>query len=102
MPELVDHLAQLTAFRDREALDVTLASALHEVLHPLSVAILRKIGEPGDERWSMRARLGIGEVAATSDSAWIDVDSELAMLLDESASEAAGTRGASSTVMCCG
>ena len=30
--------------------------------------------------------------------AWIDVDSELAMLLDESASEVAGTRGASSTV----
>ena len=30
--------------------------------------------------------------------AWIDVDSELAVLLDESASEVAGTRGATSNV----
>lgn len=31
--------------------------------------------------------------------AWIDVDSELAMLLDESVSEAAGTRGATSSAV---
>jgi hypothetical protein len=31
--------------------------------------------------------------------AWIDVDSELAMLLDESATEAAGTRGATSSAV---
>ena len=73
MTELVDHLARLTGFRDREVLDVTLAGAIREMLQPISVAIYRKVGEPGDERWVTRARLGGDEVAATSDSAWISL-----------------------------
>lgn len=73
MSELVDHLARLTGFRDREVLDVTLAGAIRDMLHPISVAIYRKVGEPRDERWVTRARLGDGEVAATSDSAWVSL-----------------------------
>ena len=73
MTELVDHLAHLTGFRDREVLDVTLAGAIRDMLHPVSVAIYRKVGEPGDERWVTRARLGSDEVAATSDSAWVSL-----------------------------
>ena len=32
--ELVDHLAELTGFRDRDVLDVTLVGALHDLLRP--------------------------------------------------------------------
>ena len=73
MTELVDHLAELTGSRDREVLDVTLAGAIHELMRPISVAIHRKVGEPGDERWVLRARLGRGDVAATSDSAFVSL-----------------------------
>ena len=73
MSEVVDHLAELTRLRDREVLDVTLAGAINELLHPLSVAIYRKVGEPGNERWATRARHVAGAVAATSDSAWVDI-----------------------------
>ena len=39
MSELVDHLAELTGFRDRDVLDVTLAGAFRDLLHPRSVAM---------------------------------------------------------------
>ncbi len=35
MSELVDHLAELTGFRDRELLDVTLVGAFRDLLQPL-------------------------------------------------------------------
>ncbi len=76
MPELVDHLAELTGFRDRELLDVTLAGALRDLLRPRprAVAILRSVGEAGNERWLLRARLEGGEVAASADPSWTDLD----------------------------
>ncbi len=75
MPELVDHLAELTGFRDRELLDVTLVGALRDLLRPRAVAIYRSVGEPGQERWLTRARLVQGDLAAHTDPAWIDLDS---------------------------
>ncbi len=77
MAELVDHLAELTGFRDRELLDVTLVGALRDLLRPRPqvVAIYRSVGEAGDERWLMRARLGAGDLAASADPSWIDIDS---------------------------
>ena len=72
MPEVVDHLADLTRFRDRDVMDVTLVSALRDLLEPLSVAIFRCTGEPGEERWLTRARLGVGDVVATADPLWAD------------------------------
>jgi diguanylate cyclase (GGDEF)-like protein len=74
MSELVDHLAHLTGFRDRDVLDVTLVGAFKDLLHPLSVAIYRTISDAGGERWLTRARLGCDDVAATADPAWIDLD----------------------------
>jgi diguanylate cyclase (GGDEF)-like protein len=73
-PKIVDHLAELTRHRDRELLDVTLAGAFRSLLAPLSVAIYRKVGQPGDERWTMRARLGQTEALASSDPPWIELD----------------------------
>jgi diguanylate cyclase (GGDEF)-like protein len=74
MSELVDHLAHLTGFRDRDVLDVTLVGAFKDLLQPLSVAIYRTVADPNGERWLTRARLGRDDVAATADPAWIDLD----------------------------
>jgi diguanylate cyclase (GGDEF)-like protein len=75
MSQLVDHLAELTGFRDRDIVDVTLVSALHDLLNPISVAIYRVVGEGGDERWITRARLGESDAVATADPAWADPES---------------------------
>lgn len=74
MSELVDHLAHLTGFRDRDVLDVTLVGAFKDLLHPLSVAIYRTVADVAGERWLTRARLGADDVAATADPAWAELD----------------------------
>jgi diguanylate cyclase (GGDEF)-like protein len=72
MSRVVEHLAELTAFRDRDVLDVTLAGALRDLLHPQTVAIFRCVGDDGQQRWLTRARLGPGDVTATADPLWSD------------------------------
>lgn len=67
MSEVVDHLAELTGFRDRDVMDVTLVSALRDLLEPVSVAIYRLVGEAGQERWLTRARLQLADAVATAD-----------------------------------
>ena len=71
MPELIQHLADLTGFRDREQLDVTVVRAVNDVLHPSSLSIYRSVGEPGDERWLSRARMGPGDTAPAADPPWV-------------------------------
>jgi diguanylate cyclase (GGDEF)-like protein len=77
MADLVDHLAELTGFRDRELLDVTLVGALRDLLQPRprSVAIYRSVGEAGNERWLTRARLGGSDLAASADPGWVEMES---------------------------
>jgi diguanylate cyclase (GGDEF)-like protein len=72
MSVVVDHLAELTAYRDRDLLDATLAGALRDLLSPVEVAIYRPVGEPGTQVWLMRARLAAGDRAAASDSPFTD------------------------------
>jgi len=74
MSELVDHLADLTAHRDRDLLDASLAGALSEMLAPLWLAVHRRIGQEGAECWLTRARWSRGDVAATADSLWTSLD----------------------------
>lgn len=74
MSELVDHLANLTGFRDRDIVDVTLVGALRDLLQPLSVAVYRCVNDGHAERWLTRARLGARDVAASADSACVDLD----------------------------
>jgi diguanylate cyclase (GGDEF)-like protein len=88
MSELVDHLAELTGFRDRELLDITLVGALKDLLRPRAVAIYRSVGEPGDERWLTRARLNATDLVATADPNWVDVESLPARTADASRLEA--------------
>ncbi len=72
MSEVVEHLAELTGFRDRDVMDVTLVSALRDLLEPLSVAIFRCVGEPGQQRWLTRARLAADDAVASADSLWTE------------------------------
>jgi len=74
MSELVDRLADLTAHRDRDVLDVSLVGALCELLAPILVAVHRCLGDEGTERWLTRARMAAGDVAASADGAWTDVE----------------------------
>jgi diguanylate cyclase (GGDEF)-like protein len=74
MSELIDHLAELTGFRDRDVLDVTLVNALKDLLRPNSVAMYRRVGEAGNEHWLTRARLGPKDVVPTADPAWADLE----------------------------
>jgi diguanylate cyclase (GGDEF)-like protein len=72
MSEVVDHLAEMTGFRDRDVMDVTLVCALRDLLEPLSVAIFRCVGEVGEQRWLTRAHLNADDAVATADPLWSD------------------------------
>jgi diguanylate cyclase (GGDEF)-like protein len=74
MPQLVDSLADLTALRDRDALDIALVSAINDMLQPQSTAICRVVGDTGNERWRICAQLNAGQTTSTSDSAWSTLD----------------------------
>lgn len=70
MSEIVDQLAELTGFRDRDVMDVTLVGAFRDLLRPDGVTIYRPVGEAGSQRWLTRARLRLGDAAPTADSIW--------------------------------
>lgn len=72
MNTAIDHLAALTGHRDRDMLDVTLAHALIDLLHPFSVAVYKLVGEGLDQRWLLRAELKRGDTVARSDPGWIE------------------------------
>jgi diguanylate cyclase (GGDEF)-like protein len=74
MSQVVDHLAELTGFRDRDILDTTLIGVLRDLLRPISVAICHCVGEEPDQRWLVRARLGPGDIAAQADPVWAEHD----------------------------
>ena len=75
MSRIAEHLAELTGFRDRELLDVSLVGALKDLLRPQSLAIYRVVGEPGQQHWVTRARLGAGESTPSADSLWAEIES---------------------------
>jgi diguanylate cyclase (GGDEF)-like protein len=74
MSLVVERLAELTGFRDRDVLDVTLVAALKDLLRPSSVAIYRPVGEEGARRWLTRARLHGSETTPTADPLWAHLD----------------------------
>lgn len=75
MTKLLHQLGDLTAVRDRDALDGALVRAIHDLLQPQSSAIYRIVGEPGNERWLTSAQLQATQVIPTGDSAWAPLDS---------------------------
>ena len=75
MPQVIEHLAELTGHRDRDVLDVTLVGALRDVLQPLCVAIYRSVGHAGAEHWLTRAKQCAQDTVATADPLWAELDS---------------------------
>lgn len=74
MPQVVEQLAELTAYRDRDVADTTLVAALRDLLQAREVAIHRCVGEDADHRWLTRARLGHADVAASADPLYSELD----------------------------
>jgi diguanylate cyclase (GGDEF)-like protein len=73
MSRVVEHLAELTAFRDRDALDASLVGALQDLLNAERLAIHRCVGEAGGQRWITRARLARGDRVASADPSWVEI-----------------------------
>jgi diguanylate cyclase (GGDEF)-like protein len=73
MSHVVEQLAELTAYRDRDVADTTLVAALRDLLQAREVAIHRCVGEDTDRRWLTRARLGLSDLVATADSLYTDL-----------------------------
>ncbi len=73
MPHVVEQLAELTAYRDRDVADTTLVATLRDLLQAGEVAIHRCVGEDNDRRWLTRARLGLDDLVATADPLYTDL-----------------------------
>jgi diguanylate cyclase (GGDEF)-like protein len=68
----IDQLAHLTAQRDRELLDVSLAQSVLDLLGASSVGVYRVIGQDGaDQHWLCSGLARRGKLTV-SDPAWID------------------------------
>ena len=65
MIELVDHLADLSALRERDALDMALVSTINDLLKPRSATICRVVGDLGNERWRVCAQIEAGQTRCT-------------------------------------
>jgi diguanylate cyclase (GGDEF)-like protein len=79
MTLVVEHLAELTGFRDRDVLDVMLVSALRDMLRPRSLGIYRIVGDARRQHWLTRARIGEFDTAPSADPLWSELD-DLPML----------------------
>ncbi|HTP74531.1 MAG TPA: GGDEF domain-containing protein [Burkholderiaceae bacterium] len=73
-PHVADHLADLTGFRDRDVLDTTLVGVLRDLLKPLALTVCHRVGDDDQPRWLVRARLAEGDIAASADSVWAELD----------------------------
>jgi diguanylate cyclase (GGDEF)-like protein len=70
MTELVDKLADLSALRDRDALDIALVSTINDLLQPQASAICRIVGDAKSEHWLTTAQIRAGQSKPSCDSAW--------------------------------
>ncbi|CAH0354564.1 hypothetical protein AQB9606_03807 [Aquabacterium sp. CECT 9606] len=70
----IDQLAHLTAQRDRELLDVSLAQGVLELLGACSVGVYRVLGQEGaDQHWLCSGLARRGKLTV-SDPPWLDPD----------------------------
>lgn len=74
MEDAISHLAALTAQRDRELLDVSLAQGVLELLAVSTVGVYRLIGrEDEDQHWLCSGLARRGKLTV-SDPPWVDLD----------------------------
>jgi len=71
--DAITHLAALTAQRDRELLDVTLAQGVLDLLGAASVAVYRLIGREGEARRWLCCGLARKGSLTVSDPMWVDL-----------------------------
>lgn len=71
---LIERLTELTATRDREAMDICVVQAVRELLGATEVAIVRLLGDAGKERWLVAAQSLPDGGVRTADASWIDLD----------------------------
>jgi len=74
MTHLVHQLADLTALRDRDALDGALVSTINDLVQPQFTAICRVVGDATQQRWLTTAQMKSGQATPTADSAWATLD----------------------------
>ena len=74
MSDLAHTLADLTALRDRDALDLALVRAISDLVHPQTAVICRVVGDSNNERWLTSARWNAQELTPSADSAWSRLD----------------------------
>ena len=91
MPEFFDRIADLTGYRDRDVIDVTLVTAVRDILQPQALSMYRPVGEPGAEVWSTRARMDAVSLVPTADSLWTGGPQDLPKLSDHPARHQAFT-----------
>lgn len=74
--DAITHLASLTAQRDREQLDVTLAQGVLELLNVASsVGVYRLVGREDEQRRWLCSGLARRNQLSVSDPPWVDLDS---------------------------
>jgi diguanylate cyclase (GGDEF)-like protein len=73
MDDAISHLAALTAQRDRELLDVTLAQGVLDLLGSTSVGVYRLIGREDEVRRWLSCGLAARGQIAVSDPPWVDL-----------------------------
>lgn len=88
MKQLVHHLADLTALRDRDSLDSALITTVHELMQPTTVAIFRLVGPVGNERWLNCAQMQNGVIQGSTPRDWTELE-ELPLAADFAARQQA-------------
>ena len=74
MSQLLDHLADLTALRDRDGLDTALLATLQELLRQNGIGIYRLVGPVDNERWLTCVQLKNGAAQHQARQAWSELD----------------------------
>ena len=74
MTQLIYHLADLTALRDRDGLDTALVATLQELLRPTSIGIYRLVGPLSNEHWLTCAQISNGVTQQQARQAWAELD----------------------------
>jgi diguanylate cyclase (GGDEF)-like protein len=69
----IEPLIELTALRDREAMDAQLVLIVQRAMQAEQVLLRRIVGDPGQERWLQAVRLQAGQPAERADLHWVNL-----------------------------
>ncbi len=74
MTELIDSVANLTGFRDRDMIDVSVAAVLNDWLQPKKISLYKLQGDAGQQRLFTRAQMSASDTVPSSDPPWISLE----------------------------